>query len=150
MTRSEFEQLVDTLQSTYKKERLAKGDDYSDPDEDALSNFKEVAWRLRGAKVDSITVWGVYFLKQVMAIERYLRDRQLSSESIQSRFQDVHNYGLLGMALIQEKEDSPDDSIDYDPFVLQDKPEVIPEASAKEGLSEEKRGLIYNLLLNRK
>lgn len=121
MTRTEFEQLATELETIYREERRVKGNDYAKPDEDVLSNFKEVAFRLNGAPLDALTVWAVYFEKQVTAIERYIRDRSLSSESIQSRFQDVHNYGMLGMGLIRETAQAPDGKIDY--AVREEEPE---------------------------
>lgn len=102
MNRTQFEELVTRTEAANKAERLVKGNDYAKPDEDILSNFKELADRLAGAPMDAITVWAVYLEKHIFAIERFVRDRQLSSETIESRFTDASNYLHLGRALLQE------------------------------------------------
>lgn len=102
MIRSEFEEFVHQALDADTKERLVKGDDYARPDEDGLSNFKEVATELG---ITPMQVWGVYFLKGVKAITRFARDGRVSSESINGRFTDARNYLLLGQALLKEERD---------------------------------------------
>ena len=78
-----------------------KGADYAD-NNDRLSNFKQVAALLG---VDSTTVAGVYFLKHVTAICRAIRDKTLSSEPLEGRFDDAVNYLYLLEACFDEQDD---------------------------------------------
>lgn len=76
-----------------------KGREYTKGDTDKLANFKEVAAQL---KQDPLTVWAVYFAKHIASIMSYVQNRQVYSESIESRFFDALNYLDLGLALISE------------------------------------------------
>ena len=79
-----------------------KGQDYSDADNDRLSNFKEVG-NLLG--VSAKEVWAVYFLKHIFAILTWASGKELQSESLRGRVEDAINYLVLGYALwIEENE----------------------------------------------
>lgn len=98
MNRISFENMVATHEAMCRLIRDKKGKDYAG-DDDALRNFKEVATRTGQTPFQ---VWSVYFNKQIMAIETFVRDGAVQSESPISRFHDAINYLYLGLGLIEE------------------------------------------------
>ena len=81
-----------------------KGHDYSG-DEDANSNFKILAERLKGRGLDKYNIWFVYFEKHLSAIETFINTRKLESEGIQGRIQGAINYlAILHTLLIEDYE----------------------------------------------
>jgi len=99
MTLQDFEQLVEDQCDHMLVVLDAKGKDYRG-DEDALANFKAVGFR------NGLTpwkVWGVYFGKHIMAIERFVSIGQLESEPIEERITDAQNYLMLLLGLVREK-----------------------------------------------
>lgn len=101
MNRTELEGFCAETLAADEAERMVKGDDYSRPDVDALSNFKESAHRLGTTPIKE---WATHYTKHTMAIERFVRDGCVSSEAIRGRFRDARNYLLLGEALLAEAE----------------------------------------------
>ena len=71
----------------------AKGNDYSG-NEDINSNFPIVASRMK-EDIDKYDVWQVYFTKHIMAIETWLRDKEVKSEPIHMRIVDAINYLII-------------------------------------------------------
>lgn len=71
----------------------AKGNDYSS-DIDTNSNFPTVANRMREG-IDKYDVWQVYFEKHMMAIETWMKDREVKSEPIHMRIVDAINYLII-------------------------------------------------------
>ena len=104
MNAQEFSQFLDNLIDAEKKIMIDKGNDYTKAnegaEEDRLYNFKDVAAR---TGLTPIQVWGIYFTKQINAIEKYIRTGKVASEPIEERFKDARNYLALGLALIQEE-----------------------------------------------
>jgi hypothetical protein len=72
---------------------------------DANANFKEVARLLKGRGVDRFDVWAVYFLKHFLSLMTWLNDRQVKSESLESRIVDLVNYLLILKTMLVEDDD---------------------------------------------
>jgi hypothetical protein len=79
---------------------IRKGADYAGS-EDRLANFKRNADQVG---LTPLQVWGIYINKHWDAIMTFVRTGAVSSEDIQSRFQDAINYLILGSALVAEAE----------------------------------------------
>ena len=81
-----------------------KGADYSGgrESEDGNANFSEVARRLEGVPLDKLTVWAVYFEKQVIAIETFIKTRHVESEGMAERFNDIANYANIRHTIFEE------------------------------------------------
>lgn len=77
----------------------AKQPDYTRHESDVLSNFKRAAL---ATGLTPMQVWAVFTLKHIDAIMAFVKTSKIESESLQSRFDDVANYLLLGEALISE------------------------------------------------
>jgi hypothetical protein len=108
MRNEDFYKLVQEARKEQDSLLVDKGADYADQGvfgDEKLANFKEVAKRLAGAPLDATTICAVYWLKHVIAIERWVRDRKVSSEPIEGRFDDESNYNLLLRANAQEYQD---------------------------------------------
>lgn len=119
MNQIEFDLVRSILAKAAEGELTTKGPDYAHHDTgtgelDRLANFKEVAHRLEGAPLDLTTVCAVYFEKHVVAIERAVKDRKLSSEALLGRFADACNYLDLLLACFAESN-----------------PDMVPQLSAK-------------------
>lgn len=102
MTNLEFELLVSAARKRQDKILLVKGADYAEGIEDTsnrLSNFTHIATLLG---IDQTTVCAIYLLKHVIALCRAVRDRELASEPLASRFDDVSNYTMLLLANFME------------------------------------------------
>jgi hypothetical protein len=82
----------------------AKGNDYAG-DNDVNSNFRIVAERLKRKKrnIDKYDVWAVLFEKHLMAIETWLRDREVKSEPIHMRIVDAINYLIILWSMASEE-----------------------------------------------
>ena len=109
MNQLEFDLVRSILAKEADGELVTKGPDYAHHDTgtgelDRLANFKEVAHRLEGAPMDLTTVCAVYFEKHVVAIERAVKDRKLSSEALIGRFADARNYLDLLLACFAESD----------------------------------------------
>ncbi len=109
-TPTEFDLIRSILAKASEGELATKGPDYAhhtkDGEVDRLANFKGVSNRLEGAPTDLTTVCAVYLEKHIFAIERAVKDRALSSESLLGRFADARNY--LDLLLACFAESNPD------------------------------------------
>lgn len=96
MPNSQFEAVTKILQEEADGILLAKGPDYaSHAGDNRLANFELVAQLLQGAPIDATTVASVYWLKHVLAICTFIRNRRPGSEPILGRFADERNYNAL-------------------------------------------------------
>lgn len=100
MTNKDFEDMIYSFRAAQDNLLKTKGADYTQKSDDRLSNFKDVA-KLLG--LTPLQVWSIYWLKHVFAICTYVQTGKLESEGIMSRFLDAANYGLLGIALVEEE-----------------------------------------------
>jgi hypothetical protein len=98
MTAAHFREHLDMSIKKVENELARKNTDYAD-NKEFLYNFYQVAERT-GLK--PFQVWNVYLQKQLMAVERYVRDGELASEPIESRFMDSIAYLILGWALVKD------------------------------------------------
>lgn len=78
--------------------RATKGMEYA-TEEDTLADFKEVA-----AEVGStpIQTWATYVKKHLRAVDTFVREGDVKSESIESRVLDVVTYHVLLLGLIED------------------------------------------------
>jgi hypothetical protein len=96
----------------YQREQMeildSKGADYTGgmASVDGNRNFKEVARRLEGAPITPLTVLFVYFEKQLLAVETYLKTGRVESEGLEHRFNDLANYANLARSLWEEMGES--------------------------------------------
>lgn len=81
-----------------RKIRETKGREYA-TDEDTLSDFKEVAVE---AGVTPLQVWATYVKKHERAIDTFIREGAVKSESIEGRILDVIVYHFLLYGLIED------------------------------------------------
>lgn len=126
MNQQKFELLLQAVSKTTKDLLIAKGADYAS-DEDRLSNFKSEA---RELGVHPLTVWSIYASKHLTAIKSYVRRAEeqsrwlepaavvfnldsKASEPIDGRFCDAINYLFLGLALVKEMRDNPEEFARY-------------------------------------
>lgn len=82
----------------------AKNPDYSTEEDDAMSNYYEIA---HIAGVSPQEAWLVLFSKHLTAIMTWAQGRDLKSETIQHRFVDAANYMVLGAALAKDLATKP-------------------------------------------
>ena len=112
----EFLKVFDDIFKSCKDILNAKGHDYSDADNDRLSNFKDVA-NLMG--IEAKQVWAVYFLKHIFAILTWTKGKELKSETLRGRAEDAINYMILGYALYLEEEENAKQNkpvLKYNPY----------------------------------
>lgn len=79
--------------------RSTKGREYAS-EEDTLADFKEVAVE---AGVTPYQVWATYVKKHERAIDTFIREGAVKSESIEGRILDVIVYHLLLLGLIEDE-----------------------------------------------
>ena len=101
MTTDELLNLVGEMVDKEEELLKSKGKDYSG-DKDTLQNFKSLSLLM---EITPLQVWGVYFLKHVLAIMQFIKDKRLCSEPIDGRITDARNYLALLQALIEEKKE---------------------------------------------
>jgi len=107
MNNQEFTKLTNDLFASCVDMMNRKGPDYasgpsaSEEERDRLWNFKEVA---RRSGSDPFKVWAVYFIKHIVSLEKWVRERELQSESLEGRIIDAINYLVLFKALLKEGE----------------------------------------------
>lgn len=87
----------------------AKGPDYArqgalSEEDDCNNNFKQVAKRLG---MEERLVWAVYWEKHILAIETWLAQGALKSESIEGRLVDAINYLLIQATMLHEQGSMP-------------------------------------------
>jgi hypothetical protein len=78
----------------------AKGKDYTRHDPDRLANFKRAA---NDTGIETIKAWYIYATKHWDAISAFVKTGKTESEEIVGRFDDLHNYLILGEAIIGEE-----------------------------------------------
>ncbi len=103
MTKVELEKLAEELHQDSMNLMGLKNNDYTcgKAEEDALYNFHFIAKVL---DVDPKLVWGVYFLKHVLATLKYIKSGYVESEGIKGRLMDIHNYNTLLWAIMNEEQ----------------------------------------------
>lgn len=100
MTQDEFNQLRSELNARCEELLDCKGQDYTDG-KDRLHNFRTIA---QEAGISALQAWHVYAYKHWKSICNFVRNGQVQSESIETRFQDLRNYLDLGYALLKDAE----------------------------------------------
>lgn len=100
MTNKQFTAFTRQLRRKQDELILNKGYDYTQGNPDRFYNFKFVA---RHLGLSPMQVWGVYWLKHVLAILTFIKTGRVKSERIEERFHDEATYNLLGEALLQEQ-----------------------------------------------
>lgn len=99
MNSLEFNKLSNELETLAKEIMNKKGPEYTEGDEDVLSNFKNTSERLN---TSALKIWGTFFDKQVSSVFAHVNNANLNkAESIESRFADIINYCHLGYALFK-------------------------------------------------
>lgn len=99
MNTETFGTLVKKARERRDKILKAKGDDYTNQNADRLFNFKFIAQLLN---ISPRVVWGVYFLKHVLAVMNHVKNNH-ESEPIEGRLDDVANYCDLYEALLYDE-----------------------------------------------
>lgn len=101
MDHNAMENIIDRTFAQVKGLRETKGKEYA-TEEDTLADFKEVA---EEAGITPYQVWATYVKKHERAIDTFIREGGVKSESIESRIVDVVVYHLLLLGLIQDLEE---------------------------------------------
>lgn len=105
MTFEEFNQLSDQLDAESTRMMDTKGKEYANKHTDRLQNFKETADR---CGVTPLQACMVLVVKHQMALEGFIRNqRTFSDESVRSRVVDLITYYKLFLALVLERDESP-------------------------------------------
>ena len=99
MTSEQYDKVIAEFDAAAKEVALGRRKDYA-KEYDVLDNFKLVS-DLIGC--DPKLVWAVFFAKHVVSACKFAGGQELASESIDSRFHDLHNYVDLGYALVVEE-----------------------------------------------
>lgn len=114
---SRMTEIQEALFQRIRDVRASKGMEYA-TEEDTLADFKEVAAELG---VGPLTVWGVYVKKHLRAIDSFIREGQVRSESIEDRIMDVVTYHILLLGLVEDLQGTDVDIADLE-VVLDDSP----------------------------
>jgi len=102
MNTIEFNKLVNELEILAQSTMNHKGPEYTNGSDDVLNNFKTTAAK---AGVDPLTVWYIFFDKQVSSVASHVSNHDLNkAEPMISRFGDIINYAKLGYALFVERD----------------------------------------------
>lgn len=104
MTPARFEGLFELTVDQLRELTVLKGGEYA-PGGDRLENFKKNAAALG---LEPEVVWAVYAGKHWDAVQTYVRDlatgkERKRSEPIAGRFHDLMVYLLLGLALLEDR-----------------------------------------------
>jgi len=91
-------EIQDELFERIRKIRETKGREYA-TDEDTLADFKEVAAE---CGTTPLQCWATYVKKHERAIDAYIREGSVKSESINDRILDVIVYHILLLGLIED------------------------------------------------
>lgn len=100
----EFDVMTALIEGEFDKIRAVretKGREYAG-EEDTLADFKEVAAE---AGITPLQCWLTYVKKHQRAIDTFIREGSVKSESIESRIMDVVVYHLLLLGLIEDMVD---------------------------------------------
>lgn len=95
MTNARFREFTQQFLKDMDEILVKKGADYSIRS-DRMAHFKEIATQTGSTPFQ---VWYTYFAKHLFAIQTFLREGDVASEPIYTRFLDLANYALLGAAL---------------------------------------------------
>ena len=95
ITSDELDKLQARLRAYEDRLLATKGQDYTRGNPDRLTNFIEDAQVLG---ISPEIAWAVHFRKQVAAVMTWAKTGRVESESLESRFVDIRNYCLLGLA----------------------------------------------------
>lgn len=99
MTFEEMHELQEHVFDEIRALRETKGREYAH-DADTLADFKEVAAE---CGVTPLQCWATYVKKHERAIDTFIREGGVKSESIESRIHDVLTYHILLLGLIQDE-----------------------------------------------
>jgi hypothetical protein len=111
----EYDKLSAELAAEADGIQTSKRPGYTGGNVDVLANFKNVADRIdticphcsQPHKLTAHNVWSVYFFKHIDAIISIMNRPDLPvSEAAIGRFSDARNYGALGYALQQERDNA--------------------------------------------
>ncbi len=106
MTFKQFDDLTEEIFQKIRSLRDTKGKEYARNDNlDRLKNFTDIA---QECNINPLKVWQVYFKKHTRAIDSFVTNHEVLSESIESRFLDALTYLLLGYALIVDRTEQSD------------------------------------------
>ena len=84
-----------------------KGEDYTQKTDDANSNFKRLAERMKERGMDKYDVLWVYMSKHMDAIDSWFIHRNVESEPIGMRLADAINYLEIMMTMLIEDHINP-------------------------------------------
>lgn len=108
MTAEQFNKLQDELIEAEKAMSETKGKDYTVGDPDRLNNFKAVGQLVCCGNchkpVGTRAVFGVYYLKHLLAILAWIKTNRVESEGLFGRFLDMRVYSTLGLAIHKEEQ----------------------------------------------
>ena len=99
MTPRDFDNLTDQVLSQVVNMKNTKGKEYANSEIDRLANFYDIA---KETGASPLVVWSVYFKKHLRAIDFFVKNGNVRSESIEGRFVDAITYLLLGYGLVVE------------------------------------------------
>lgn len=108
MNASQLNDIVENRLNTCRDVLTSAGREYSDAENDRLSNFKSIAEfivRATGKRTVEVTpelVWLIYYLKHVVTLTKAATGQALTRESAADRVTDAVNYPLLFEALDAE------------------------------------------------
>jgi hypothetical protein len=89
-------ELIEDEFNNIRSIRETKGLEYAG-EQDTLADFKEVA---EDAGITPLQVWLTYVKKHQRAVDTFIREGEVKSESIESRIRDIIVYHLLLYGLI--------------------------------------------------
>lgn len=98
MDHREMENIIDDVFAQVKHLRETKGKEYA-TEKDTLADFKEVAAE---TGITPLQCWATYVKKHQRAIDTFIREGNVKSESIESRIVDVIVYHLILIGLIRD------------------------------------------------
>lgn len=101
-----FERMQEIEEDLFEKIRdirRTKGREYA-TDEDTLADFKEVAEEVG---ITPLQCWATYVKKHLRAVDSFVREESVKSESIEGRILDVIVYHLLLLGLIEDLQRNP-------------------------------------------
>lgn len=91
-------EIEDALFARIREIRETKGKEYATV-EDTLADFKEVAAEVG---ISPLQVWSTYVKKHLRAIDTFVREGSVKSESINDRILDVIVYHILLLGLLED------------------------------------------------
>lgn len=107
LTYEELGRIQEAAFSRIRKLRETKGREYAH-DADTLADFYEVAAEMG---VTPLQCWGVYVKKHLRAIDTFVREGEVKSESIVGRVDDVLTYHVLLLGLLLDGDHVPSSAV---------------------------------------